>query len=92
MYMNKGPDFEPKNTEKPEINRELYKKMKKEKPVDAFKKDLSLESMSSKIALANFFLFVVSLGALDMKTLTIASFVGFIMFSAFYAFLRIRNR
>jgi hypothetical protein len=71
----------------------LYKKMKREdaKPYDAFNGELSLQTIFSKLAIISFFLFVISVGAVDLKALTTASLAGFIMFSAFYGFLRIRN-
>ncbi len=60
-------------------------------PEDAFKDDLSVESIFSKFAVISFFAFVVSLGVRDMQALTLVSFAGFLMFSAFYGFFRIRN-
>jgi len=92
MYMNKGSDYQPKQSEKPKINMALYEKMKKQKPEkNSFAGDFSLESIVSKLAVISFFLFIVSLTSLDMKTLTVASFAGFLMFSFFYGFLRITN-
>ena len=66
--------------------------MKKEKPEEnAFTGDFNLESIFSKLAVISFFLFIVSLSSPSTKTLTIASFAGFLMFSFFYGFLRIKN-
>jgi hypothetical protein len=66
-------------------------KLKQEEPEDAFKNELSLEALSSKLALASFFVSFVSLASIEMRVLTMASFVGFIMFSIFYAFFRLKN-
>jgi len=63
----------------------------REKPVDAFKTELSLESLFSKLALVSLFLFIVSLGLLDATSLTTASLIGFLMFSIFSGFLKIRK-
>ncbi len=60
-------------------------------PEDAFKDDLSLESIFSKFAVISFFAFLVSLGVRDMQSLTLVSFAGFLMFSVFYGFFRVRN-
>ena len=75
------------------VTSELYRKMKREdtKPKDVFADEMSLQSIFSKLAIISFFLFINSVGAVDMKSLTIASLAGFIMFSAFYGFLRIRG-
>jgi hypothetical protein len=87
------PGFSFSQKPRQNITSELYKKIKREDttPRDVFKDEMSLESVFSKLAIISFFLFLVSIGALEMKSLTIASFAGFLMFSAFYGFLRIRN-
>ena len=92
MYLTNNKSTGPSKAEAP--NSVLLEKSKKnrEKPVDAFKNDLSLESLFSKLALVSLSLFVVSFSALDIRSLTLASFVGFIMFAVFFVFLRIRKR
>lgn len=60
-------------------------------PEDYFKKDLSLESIFSKFAIGCFAVFLVTLGSVETKTFTMVAFVGFLMFSLFYGFLRFRN-
>ena len=79
---------------KQNVQSELYRRMKREdtSPHDVFENEMSLQSIFSKLAIISFFLFIVSVGAVDMKSLTIASFAGFLMFSAFYGFLRIRSQ
>lgn len=79
---------------KQNIQSELYRKIKRENtaPTDVFENEMSLQSIFSKLAVISFFLFLISVGAVDMKSLTIASFAGFLMFSAFYGFLRIRSQ
>ncbi len=70
----------------------LYKKTKvQHKEADPFKEELGLEPFSSKLAFVSLFIFFVSLSATGPKAFALASFFGFVMFSAFYAFLRIRN-
>lgn len=72
----------------------LLNKVKREetKPHDAFEDELSLESIFSKLAIISFFLFLASIGAVDVKSLTFVSFAGFLMFSFFYGFLRIKRK
>jgi hypothetical protein len=81
--------------EKPKQNvtSELYRKAKREdtKPLDVFENEMSLQSIFSKLAIISFFLFIISVGSVEMKALTTASFVGFFMFSAFYGFFRFRS-
>jgi hypothetical protein len=60
-------------------------------PEDVFKKDLSLESIFSKFAFGCFAVFLITLGSTETKTFTMVAFVGFLMFSLFYGFLRFRN-
>jgi len=60
-------------------------------PEDEFKKDLSLQSIFSKFAIGCFIAFIITLGSTETKTFTMVAFVGFLMFSLFYGFLRFRN-
>ncbi len=87
------PGFSFSQKPKTNISAELYKRMKREdsSPHDIFENEMSLQSIFSKLAIISFFLFIISVGSVEMKSLTLASFVGFFMFSAFYGFLRIRS-
>ena len=60
------------------------------KRVDAFSEELGPEPLSSRMALVSLFTFVVSVGT-TMHTFAIVSLAGFLMFSVFYAFMRIVN-
>ena len=74
------------------ISSVLYDKAKHDTDgKDVFASELSPESIFSKFAVICFFAFLVSLVSLEMKSFTIASFTGFLMFSAFYGFFRSRN-
>ena len=72
---------------------DLYTKAKlnRVKPIDAFENELSMQSVFSKLALISLFLFLVSLGTVEMRSLTIAALAGFLMFSFFYGFFRVKN-
>ncbi len=92
MYLTDQKDI-PQKGKTGAPNMELYQKSKKlrEKPVDAFESDLSLKSIFSKMALVSLFLFFVSLGAYDMKQVTLAAFAGFVLFGIFYGFIRFKR-
>ncbi len=71
----------------------FYDKAKaKQEKKDVFKEELGIAPLSSKMALVSLFIFVVSVGIAGMQSLSIASLAGFLMFSVFYAFLRVVNR
>ncbi len=64
---------------------------RQEGPRDAFKSDLSPRSISSKLALLGFASAALTAGSSDLHTFTVASFLGFVVFSLFYGLLRLRS-
>lgn len=70
----------------------FYDRLKLEsEPHDPFKGFLGGESLSSKLALLCLFSSAVSAWTIDYRQFTIVAFVGFVLFGALYAFLRIRS-
>lgn len=72
-------------------NNPLYKSIKPPEPEDRFSKELGITSLSSKLALLSLFAFILSVGASGLQNLTMASLIGFMMFSLLYGFMRIRG-
>ena len=71
----------------------FYDKAKaQQKAADVFKEELGPEPLSSKMALVSLFTFAVSVGINGMRELAMVSLAGFLMFSVFYAFLRVLSR
>ena len=66
--------------------------MQREPRHDPFENELSLERISSRSALLSFFIFVVSLSTVEVKTITLVSFAAFAMASISYGVLRLKNR
>ena len=72
----------------------LYDKIKVkqvEEYQDAFNTQLNSESIFSKFALLGLFSFIASVWAVDMRSFALVSLIGFLMFSVFYCFVRIRH-
>lgn len=69
----------------------IYDKIKKIEPHRPFENELSPQTVFSKLALLSFFSSMVSVWSFDLRTFTIVSFAGFIIFSVFYGVLRLRN-
>lgn len=71
----------------------LYEKVKKqqEEEPSEFDIDVSLESIFSKMALVSLFAFSVSFASADLHDFSLAAFLGFLLFSAFYGFSRFKK-
>lgn len=69
----------------------IYDKIKREKPESDFDNAFDLQSLFSKMALVSFFVFIVSIGSLETRNFAVVSFIGFLLFSVFYGFLRFKN-
>jgi hypothetical protein len=70
----------------------IYDKLKIDSaPHDPFQGFLGVESLSSKLAMLFLFSSAVSAWSIDFRYFTVVAFSGFILFGAFYAFLRIRS-
>lgn len=71
----------------------LYEKVKKQQQEEPseFNIDVSLESLFSKMALVSLFAFTVSFASADLHDFALAAFLGFLLFSAFYAFTRFKK-
>jgi len=72
-------------------NNPLYRSIKPPESKDLFTKELGIASLSSKLALLSLFAFLLSVGAAELQNLALASLTGFMLFSLFYGFLRIRG-
>jgi hypothetical protein len=71
----------------------IYDKMKIQKDeIDSFREELGPESVSSKLAIISLFSFIVSAGAAELQNFAFVSLAGFLMFSAFFAFMRLRKK
>ncbi|MFH0885381.1 MAG: hypothetical protein V1861_06755 [Candidatus Micrarchaeota archaeon] len=72
----------------------FYDKMKVDKssPHDPFSEELSLQTISSRLALMGLFSAFVFMWFPEMKTLAVVSFSAFLLFSSMFGFLRLRQR
>ena len=72
----------------------IYQRLRaqnREAPRDAFKEELSPMSISSKLALLGFISSLISVWSAELRAFTVASFLGFVVFSLFYGFFRFRS-
>ena len=71
----------------------LYEKVRgDEDPLDDFfQEHMGLQSLFSKIALLSFFAFIISFASVELHNFTFVTFAGFLLFSTFYLFVRIKK-
>jgi hypothetical protein len=66
-------------------------KIEREPPRDPFRAELSLQSIFSKLALMGLFCSLVAVWFMELRPFTAVSFSAFLLFSAMYGFLRLRE-
>ena len=67
-------------------------KIEKSTPHDPFRGDLSLQTLSSRLALMGLFSALVFVWFSELKPIAAASFIAFLLFSSMFGFLRLRGR
>src|SRR4030095_4201875 len=69
----------------------IYDKIKKVEPNEPFRDELNPRTFLSRFAIVSLFSSLISLWSAELRTFSLLSFGGCIVFSLFYGFLRLRD-